>query len=196
MARKRNDPGLECLPLTPERWADLEQLFGARGACGGCWCMVWRLPRKEFEANKGDGNKGALRALVASGVVPGVLGYLGGKPVGWCSVGPRAAFPYLARSRALVPPDEEPVWSVSCLFVEKNHRKKGLSVALLRSAVEHVRRQGGRIVEGYPIEPKKGDVAGVFAWTGLVSAFERAGFTEAGRGPTGRPIMRYVLEPG
>ena len=32
-------------PATPQRWPDLERLFGPRGACAGCWCMWWRLPR-------------------------------------------------------------------------------------------------------------------------------------------------------
>jgi GNAT superfamily N-acetyltransferase len=196
MARKDRKPAPECHPLTPDRWADLEKLFGPRGACGGCWCMVWRLPRKEFDAGKTGGNREALRALVTAGGVPGILGYLDGEPVAWCSVQPRSAFPYLARSRALPPLDDVPVWSVSCLLVDKKHRRKGLSVAMLRAAVAHVREKGGRVVEGYPIEPKKDDVAAVFAWTGLASAFAKAGFVEAGRGPTGRPIMRYVIEPG
>src|SRR5262245_38185484 len=113
MARKR--PGgesLECHPLTAGRWADLEQLFGERGACGGCWCMVWRLPRKQWEAQKGAGNREALRALVEGGEAPGLLGYLDGRPVGWCAVAPRPNYPALARSRVLAPVDEEPVWSV------------------------------------------------------------------------------------
>ena len=58
---------LACRPLTLDRWSDLEALFGERGACGGCWCMLWRLPRAEFERGKGQGNRDALRTLVAEG---------------------------------------------------------------------------------------------------------------------------------
>ena len=94
-------------PLTPERWADLERLFGERGACGGCWCMWWRLTRREFEQNKGDGNKASLRALVESGPPPGLLAYDGDEAVGWCAVEPRESYPALARSRVLKPIDEE-----------------------------------------------------------------------------------------
>jgi GNAT superfamily N-acetyltransferase len=181
-------------PLTPDRWPDFETLFGPRGACGGCWCTVWRRPRSEFEANKGDGNRRYLLGIVTAGHPPGVIGYLGDQPAAWCAVAPRADYPALARSRVLQPVDDTPVWSVSCLFVHKDHRKKGLSVRMLKAAVEHVKTQGGTVVEGYPIEPKNDQVAPVFAWTGLVSAFEAAGFTEVARRSDTRPIMRYQVK--
>src|SRR5829696_449986 len=111
----------------------------------------------------------------------------------WCAVAPRADYPALARSRVLQPVDDTPVWSVSCLFVHKDHRKKGLSVRMLRAAVEHVKKQGGTVVEGYPIEPKTDEVTPVFAWTGLASAFRAAGFTEVARRSDTRPIMRCVI---
>ena len=180
-------------PLTPDRWADFESLFGPRGACGGCWCTVWRRARSEFEANKGDGNRRFLLALVNSGPPPGILGYLGDKPAAWCAIAPRTDYPSLARSRVLQPVDETPVWSVSCLFVHKDHRKKGLSVRMLKAAVEHVKKQGGTVVEGYPIEPKNDEVAPVFAWTGLARAFLAAGFTEVARRSDTRPIMRKTF---
>jgi len=78
MARQR----WQCRPLTRARWADLEALFGDNGACGGCWCMLWRLPSKVFAAQKGDGNRQAMKPLVASGTVPGLLAYLGERPAG------------------------------------------------------------------------------------------------------------------
>jgi GNAT superfamily N-acetyltransferase len=179
-------------PLTPSRWKDLETLFGARGACGGCWCMFWRLPRAEFERRKGDGNRRAFRKLVKEGSPPGLLAYDGRQPVGWCAVAPRAVYPALARSRILRPPDGEPVWSVSCLFVARPYRRRGLSKLLLEAAADHVRRRGGRIVEGYPVEAKT-KTADAFVWTGLASAFVRAGFTEVARRSPTRPIMRRRL---
>jgi GNAT superfamily N-acetyltransferase len=196
MARKRQGgDSLECHPLTAGRWADLERLFGERGACGGCWCMVWRLPRKQWEAQKGAGNREALRALVEGGETPGLLGYQGGRPVGWCAVAPRPSYPALGRSRVLAPVDDEPVWSVSCLFVDKGHRRKGVSVRLLRAAVEFVRGRGGRVVEGYPVEPAQESAPAAFVWTGLASAFLAAGFVEVARRSPTRPIMRRVLGP-
>ncbi len=181
---------LELHPLTPERWKDFETLFGERGACGGCWCMWTRLARSEFERQKGEGNRRAMKAIVDSGRVPGLLAYGGGRPIGWCSVAPREEFPLLARSRILKPLDDQPVWSIVCFFIPKENRRQGLSGRLLAAAVDYVRRQGGRILEGYPVEPKKGRTADVFAWTGLASAFRHAGFREVARRSPTRPIMR------
>lgn len=118
-------------PLTKERWRDFAELFGAKGACGGCWCMFWRLPRKQFDAQKGDGNRLAMKDLVESGLIPGLLGYLDGRPVGWCSVAPREQFPALARSRVLALIDDQPCWSVSCLFVHRSYRNRGVATLLL-----------------------------------------------------------------
>ena len=138
----------------PARWKDLEALFGERGACGGCWCMFWRRPRSVFERQKGKGNRQAFRKLVQKGDPPGLIAYDGRVPVGWCAVAPRASYPALARSRILQPVDGEPVWSVSCLFVAKSHRGKGVSVELLKAVIAFVRKRGGKVVEGYPVEPK------------------------------------------
>jgi GNAT superfamily N-acetyltransferase len=182
----------ECRPLTRERWADFEELFGSRGACGGCWCMTWRLPRKEFNALKGEGNRQAMKALVESGVAPGLLGYLDGRPVGWCSLGPREQFPALARSRVLQPVDDRPCWSVSCLFVRRSCRNRGVATLLLGAAVEYVRDKGVFFLEGYPVEPWVGKpIPAAFAWTGVPKVFAANGFREVLRRSSTRPIMRF-----
>jgi GNAT superfamily N-acetyltransferase len=184
---------LEFRPLTRDRWSDFEQLFGRRGACGGCWCMWWRLKRSEFERQKGEGNKKAMKAIVNSGETPGILAYAGGMPVGWCSVAPRENFPVLNRSRILKKIDETPVWSIVCFFVEKKHRNKGLSLQLLRAAIEYVKEQGGRVLEGYPVEPRKEKMPAAFAWTGIASAFKKVGFVEVTRRSETRPMMRFLI---
>ena len=186
-------PHLICHPLTPDRWTDFETLFGERGACGGCWCTFWRRPRSEFNDNKGDGNRRLMLGLVDDGPPPGILGYLGDETFGWCAVAPRVDYTALTRSRILRPVDDTPVWFISCLFVRKDQRKKGLSVQLLRAAVEHVRWQGGKVVEGYPVEPKTDEVPAAFAWTGLATAFLAAGFREVARRSETRPIMRFDI---
>jgi GNAT superfamily N-acetyltransferase len=89
--------------------------------------------------------------------------------------------------------DEKPVWSVVCFFVAKPFRQKGMSIAMLKAAAEYARKKGAKIVEGYPIEPKKGKMPDVFAYTGLVSAFKQAGFKEVLRRSETRPIMRYFI---
>jgi len=184
---------IEFYPLTVERWTDLEILFGERGACGGCWCMWWRSPRSEFEKQKGQANKDAFKKIVASGKVPGILAYLEGKPIAWCCVGPRNSFPALERSRILKPVDDKPVWSVVCLFVAKPFRRMGVSIQLLKAAVDFAAMNGAKIVEGYPVEPKKQSAPDAFVWTGLASAFRKVGFVEVLRRSETRPIMRYSV---
>jgi GNAT superfamily N-acetyltransferase len=194
MEKKQFDfSDLRIFPLIQKRWSDFEKLFGERGACGGCWCMLWRLTRKEFERQKGDANRQAMKAFVESGNIPGILAYSQKQPVAWCSVAPRESFPALERSRILKKIDDEPVWSISCFFIQKSYRKRGLSLHILNAAVDYVRKQGGKIVEGYPVEPKKDKTADVFAWTGLVSFFKKAGFVECMRRSETRPIMRYRI---
>ncbi|MBU1707525.1 GNAT family N-acetyltransferase [bacterium] len=180
-------------PLTSENWKDFETLFGPKGACAGCWCMWFRLTRAEFEKQKGAGNKRAMKKIVTSGEVPGIIAYADGEPVGWCSVAPREMFTLLERSRVLKPVDDKPVWSVVCFFIDKAYRHQGVSVKLLKAAIEYVRKQGGKIVEGYAIEPKKGSTPDVFAYHGLAAAYRKAGFKEVLRRSPTRPIMRYVI---
>ncbi|MCZ7573174.1 MAG: GNAT family N-acetyltransferase [Ardenticatenaceae bacterium] len=187
-------PPLQFRPVTAERWHDLESLFGERGACGGCWCMWWRVKRSEFEQQKGEGNRQALKTIVESGEVPGILAYAEGQPVAWCSVAPREHFPVLDRSRILKRVDEEPVWSVVCFFVARPFRGQGLMVALLRAAVDYAKAHGAQIVEGYPVEPRQDRTPDAFAWTGLASAFRKAGFVEVLRRSESRPIMRYAVQ--
>ncbi|MCW5980974.1 MAG: GNAT family N-acetyltransferase [Bryobacteraceae bacterium] len=181
---------LEVHPATADRWKDLEKLFGKRGACGGCWCMYWRFSRAQFDKQKGGGNRRAMKKLIDSGGTPGLIGYVKGEPAAWCSIGPREDFPRLAGSRVLKPVDEKPVWSVVCFFVAKPYRRKGLTVRLLEAAVEFARRHGAEIVEGYPVEPEKGAMPDVFAFTGLASAFRKARFEEAARRSPTRPVVR------
>jgi GNAT superfamily N-acetyltransferase len=184
---------LEFHPLTPERWGDFESLFGDRGACGGCWCMWPRLSRSQYEAQKGARNKRAMKKLVDNGHTPGIIAYQNDRPIAWCSVAPRESFIRLEHSRILKPVDEQPVWSVVCFFVAKEHRRGGLSAKLLKAAIDFVRERGGRIVEGYPVEPEKKQ-ADAFVWTGLASAFVKAGFKEVERRSETRPIMRYMVK--
>jgi GNAT superfamily N-acetyltransferase len=181
-------------PLTAENWVDFENLFGERGACGGCWCMWFRLKRSVFNENKGVGNKRAMKAIVESGEVPGILAYDGKIPVGWCSVSPREDFGLLERSRILKPIDDKPVWSIVCFFVRKDYRNKNISQELMKATIEYVNNEGGNIVEGYPVEPKKERLPDVFAFYGLASAFRKAGFVECERRSETRPIMRYTIK--
>jgi len=183
-------------PLTSDRWDDFADLFGPRGAVGGCWCMWWRVSkRSDWERDKGAANKRLFEKVVKRGAEPGLLAYHEGCAVGWCAVAPREDYPALERSRVAARVDDKPVWSVTCLFIRKDYRRCGLSVALLEAASDFVRGHGGTIVEGYPVIPKKPEMPGVFAFTGLHAAFEKAGFKEVARRSPTRAVMRRRLRP-
>lgn len=152
--------------------------------------MAWRLRNKDWVAGKGARNKRAFERIVTAGKEPGILGYRGRRPVAWCAVAPREEYGTLARSRVLKPVDDRPVWSISCLFVLKPFRRQGLSVQLLRAAVDFAARRGAEIVEGYPTEPTMERTPDPFIWTGVPSAFRKAGFKEVLRRSKTRPIMR------
>jgi GNAT superfamily N-acetyltransferase len=156
--------------------------------------MYWRRGSKEYTAGKGPGNRAAFRRIVKRGDEPGVLAYADGEPAGWCAVAPRADYPRLEGSRILAPLDDIPVWSISCLFVARPWRRKGISERLIEAAVAHARSKGAKVVEGYPIDPK-GTQPDAFVWTGLASAYERAGFREATRRSPTRPVMRRKISP-
>ncbi len=179
-------------PLDAETWPDLETLFGSKGACGGCWCMTWRLSSAEYERNKGENNRGLFRALAENGQPLGILAYSGAEPVGWCSVSPRESLRRLGNSRLLKRIDAMPVWSITCFFVKKEWRRKGLSVSLIRAAAEYAFGQGAPAVEAYPMIAKKDSVPEVFAFIGFAKSFEKAGFQVVARPSGTRLIMRLT----
>lgn len=181
-------------PLKRNLWTDFEELFGPRGACAGCWCMYWKLRGKEYDEARGLETRQMHKSIIDAGMSTGLLAYLHGEVVGWVAVEPRSAYPKLEHSRTLKPIDDQPVWSVTCFFVAKKFRKQGIAVELLKAAVEYVRKQGGKIVEGYPVDANQ-EMPAPFIYTGTASAFQQAGFHEAARRAPTRPIFRYIIEP-
>jgi GNAT superfamily N-acetyltransferase len=185
---------LKFQPVNKACWKDLELLFGERGACGGCWCMSWRLKPSEFNKNKGEGNRKAFKNIVDKGKEPGIIAYLDGKPAAWCAVAPREEYIKLENSRVLKRIDSEPVWSITCLFIAKPFRRKGVSVAMLKAVVEHCKIKGANIVEAYPVIPYTEKMPEAFAWTGIYSAYIKAGFKDMPRISSSRPIVRYYIK--
>jgi GNAT superfamily N-acetyltransferase len=179
-------------PLSPDRWPDLEALFGERGASSGCWCMWWRVPAKVWERESGAGNRNVFRRIVEAGPAPGLLAYHDGCPVGWVAVAPREHYPRLHRSPKLKPVDDVPTWAVTCFYIDRAHRGSGVGGTLLAAAVEHARTAGAAAVEGYPVDPGEGHVTNASAFTGVVDMFRAAGFDEIER-RGGRPILRHTF---
>jgi hypothetical protein len=124
-------------PLTPDLWPALEDLFGENGACNGCWCMYWRIG-SAYRRRPREDNKAAFREIVERGPPPGLLAFESDLPVGWCQLTPRDALLWLDRTWRLRRVDDLPVWSLSCLYVRKGHRRRRLGADRRGAA----RRQG------------------------------------------------------
>jgi GNAT superfamily N-acetyltransferase len=192
-SKQRKNLTTQYRSLTPESWKDFENLFGPKGACAGCWCMWWRLKRSEFDKQKGEQNKQTMKEIVDSGEIPGIMVYHNDQPIAWCAIAPRENFSLLDRSQILKAIDDEPVWSIVCLFVKKEYRRKGVSSDLLKTAIKYARESGAKIIEGYPIDTQTNKYPDVFAATGLYSTFKNIGFEECARRSKTRPIMRLFL---
>ncbi len=184
-----------CKPLTPQRWRDFTTLFSEQGVQNGCWCMWWRLARERFHRQYGHGNRAAFRKVVAAGRTPGLIAYHMRKPVGWCAVAPREDYPSLDRSPVLKRVDDQPVWSITCFFVSKPYRGRGLNRLLVKAAIAYVRKQGGRIVEAYPVRRVKNpDTVKWELFTGLADTFLKLGFKIVSRKSKVRSMMRYYIK--
>jgi GNAT superfamily N-acetyltransferase len=181
--------------LAPDLWPDVERLFGASGACGGCWCQAWRFARGErWDDIKGPVARERLRQGVEGGTVLGILAYHKGVPVGWCTFGPRTSFLRLDRAPSLKCDDADRVWSIPCFFVARGHREQGVATALLRHAIRAMKRLKVKRVEGYPSKPDaEGRYIPTFAWTGTRSLFQKAGFEVVGNRDGGKQRVRLEL---
>ena len=178
--------------LSKKNWPLFVQLFGERGACGNCWCMYFRLKRDEFvEGKQNDGNKLHMKELVWENKPTGVLAIYDGQAIGWCAFAPREDYLKLKNSRVHKPIDNLPVWSVTCFFIDKNFRRMGISVAMLKGLIEVARKKKVKVIEAYPTIPTQDKLPDSFAWIGLYKSFERAGFKIVDRTSKNRPMVRY-----
>ena len=182
-------------PLTRKNWGQFIQLFGNKGACGNCWCMYYRLNKSEFKEGKvEDGNKNAMKELVWENKPAGILGFYDGQAIAWCAFAPREDFIKLEKSRVHKRIDDKRVWSIPCFFIDKKFRRLGVSVALLKGVINYARENEIEIIEAYPTIPTQEKLPDSFAWIGLYTSFERAGFEIADRTSKNRPMVRYYLE--
>jgi GNAT superfamily N-acetyltransferase len=185
-------------PATPERWSDLESLFGTNGANAGCWCMFWRLERAMFKKTKGEGNRQILKQVVEADEQPGILAYDESQAVGWCGIAPREKLAALENSRILKRVDDQPVWSITCFFMKKEARRRGMMEGLINAAVKHARTNGAQIVEAYPIDMQSPKLAGqtfnsYSGYMGVASVFRALGFEQVGQASETQLILRLDL---
>lgn len=186
-------------PLTLDDWPAFERLFGKNGACMGCWCMYWRVPRKEYDAARGPAAKRLFKKRVKEGPPPGVVAFEGEDAVGWLQIGPRPDTPQWNTPKRLSAPtkpdaaEDESVWGATCFFVKAGHRRQGISDALLKGGIAMAKANGARVVEACPVDPA-GRMDVVSLYVGHVSVFKRAKFKEVARRKENRPLMRLLLK--
>jgi GNAT superfamily N-acetyltransferase len=154
--------------------------------------MYWRLG-SGYHKRPREKNKADFRRLVRRGPPPGLLAFDGNVAVGWCQLTPRNALAWLERAPRLRPVDDLPVWCISCFYVRRAYRRRGVTAALIAAALKAARRANAVAVEAYPIDTRQPkSTSNLF--TGIATTFARAGFKTVARPAPHRPIMRYYLK--
>lgn len=190
--------GAQIAPLTAGCADDFVTLFGPSGACYGCWCTDFRLPRKQRSAMTAADRRAHMLARIAAGPPPGLLAWVEGVPSGWMQIGPRADVPQWNNPRRAstalpdAPPDDPGVWAISCFFLRSAVRGHGLSHAMVAAGIGWARENGARVIEAAPMDRAK-QARSISLYVGSTSVFARAGFTEVARQKPGRPLMRLTL---
>jgi GNAT superfamily N-acetyltransferase len=190
---------MRIVPLTTEVWPALADLFAAGGDPKWCFCQFWRKPGSNWSNTTPAANRADLEALASADPAPGLVALDGDAAVGWVGLGPREAFPRLARSRTLPQLPGEDVWSVNCFVVARTARRNGVAKALLAAAIEYARDHGARLVEGYPVSTGGIRISSASVYTGTASMFEGAGFEVAAqstsKASSGTPRVVMRREP-
>ena len=166
-------------PLKPTDWTMVRELFGSHGACGGCWCMYWRVEKggRNWDVLRGQAARRRFRKLVITGRAKGLLAFVSRRPIGWVCVGPYEDFPRLQRVHAFVRERPESTWSIVCFYIEAKSRGVGIGTRLLEAARDFAFDRGATLVEGYPTNVKRGQAfPAAFVWTGVPDMFKAAGF--------------------
>jgi GNAT superfamily N-acetyltransferase len=200
MRAREPEPAISIVPANEASWEDLQTIFGPRGAASRCQCQRYKLRRREaFRKFPVEERANRLRRQTDCGHpesdrTSGLVAYLDGEPVGWCAVEPRIAYEGLLRN-ARVPWEgreedktDDSVWSVTCLFTRAGFRRRGISRALARAAVDFARERGARAIEGYPMITK--DVIAEELHVGTEGVFAAAGFAQVSRPTLRRVVMR------
>lgn len=181
-------------PLSLQNWDKFVELFGDKGACGGCWCMYFRLSKVDFSAGKYNANKTRIKELVRSNRPTGILAFSEGRAAGWCALAPREHFARLERSRVHKRIDDKHVWSIPCFFIDRKYRNQGVSLALLKAAIKYAKANKIKILEAYPVAPTDGKLPDTFAYYGFCSTFEKVGFKIVDRTSKNRPMVRFEVK--
>jgi hypothetical protein len=190
------ETGYSSKDLSPTTWPDFESLFAKHnGVWGGCWCMFYHTKGEFLTKGHGPTNKMAKKALVRRRKTHGIIVYSGKTPVGWVQYGPKPELPRLDASKTYqslsLDNKEKKLWRITCFFVDRDNRKRGVAGFGLNAALASIKKKGGRLVEAYPsTKPNKGSS---LMWSGTVSMFENAGFETASQLGKSSVVMRKTV---
>lgn len=165
-------------------WKDFEALFEAKGGPSYCWCMAWRMTPEELKHNTAPSRKEFIKQRVWSDIPIGLLAYSEGEPIAWCSVAPRETFRGLGTDESL-----ENVWSLTCFYIKKEFRSKGLTDLLIENAKAYAKENGADYLEANPVQPDSPS----YRFMGFVKTFEKAGFRIVKREGVRRFVMTVRL---
>ncbi|ADV12578.1 GCN5-related N-acetyltransferase [Mesorhizobium ciceri biovar biserrulae WSM1271] len=177
-------------PLSRQNWPALVDLFSASGPVGRCWCMYGRIG-PAYRKQPPDRNRHEFQQAALSGDVPqGLLAFDGEMAVGWCQITPIEAVPYLKKRWIGAEDRREETWFISCFYVRKGYRRRGMTRTLIEASIAHARRHGAKAIEAMPLDGGKSPSA---TGSGYVSTFESAGFQAIAHRDAARPLMRLSL---
>ena len=177
-------------PLTKNNWHLFEELMGEKGGCGGCWCMLFRVPYKQFLSNKYEGNKDMMREIVLGNGPTGLIAMYQKKAVGWVAFAPREDYIKIENARTLKRIDDKPVWSITCFFIKKEFRRIGVSSMMVRAVIDYANKNNIETLEAYPVIPYADKTPPPFLWVGILSAFISNGFKVVQQNGKSKMIVR------
>jgi GNAT superfamily N-acetyltransferase len=166
--------------LTPETWPAFARLVEKHGGIfGGCWCIAFHL-------EPGEGKRGAeayramKKARVKEGRAHAALVFDGEDAIGWCQFGPTAELPNIRSKKEYEKGLEGlPDWRVTCFFIDRERRGKGIAETALRAALVEIARLGGGTVEGYPEDYTGERTSNSFLCSGTLGMFQKTGFKKS-----------------
>ena len=190
-------PGFDVRALNESTWPDFARLVEANnGVWGGCWCMGFHPEGFESHKLTGRSNREAKECRVREGRAHAALVYDGDDCVGWCQFGSPAELTRIKHQRAYLDgAPEPPDWRITCFFVGKGYRGKGVAARALEGALELIAELGGGTVESFPELVENRKTSGSFLHNATVSMFERQGFERTRQIGKHRWVVNRVVAP-
>ncbi len=196
--------------LSVKTWPDFEKLFlkpaGLVGDGWWCWCTHHHIAsysepehqQPRTRAERAERNRRKKAELVEKECAHGIIVYSDKEPIGWCQYGQRTELPRIDNSRnyreVRSRNGREKLWRITCFVIDKRYRRRGVARLALIAALDSIRKNGGGLVEAYPVI--KTDQGPNYMYSGTVSMFEKAGFKTVAPLSTGRTatvVMRRTI---